>query len=70
MAVVVAQLAERLLPTPKACCSNTIIGNFFLDNRLLLTLLKSKFIKKVPGKAQQFINNRKLEIEEMKKDSF
>ena len=39
-AVVVAQLAERLLPIPEDPGSNPVIGNFYMGHYLLLTVCR------------------------------
>ena len=62
MAVVVAQLAEWLLPTPEFHGLNPIIGNFF-KNTYLLTVNctgKTKIKKKRPGMAHLKNNGRSM----------
>ena len=39
--VLVAQLVERLLPTPDICSSNPVIGKLFITN-ILSTVLKRR----------------------------
>ena len=51
-AVVVAQLAERSLPTPEVRGSNPVLGKIYIEHCLLSTVLKRQEIKKkMPGMA-------------------
>ena len=48
--MVVAQLAERLLPMPKARGSNSVIGKFFIMNVFTVNCRKDEAKEKRPGK--------------------
>ena len=52
VAVVVAQLAERLLPTLEVRGSNSVIRKIYIEHCLLSTVLKRRKKKKRPGMAQ------------------
>ena len=40
--VVLAELAERSLPTPEVCGSNSIIGKIYIEYCLLSTVMKRR----------------------------
>ena len=53
-AVVMAQLVEQLLPTPKICSSNPVIGQFYVLSTVLNQYLKdANKQKKRPGISGQ-----------------
>ena len=61
--VVVAQLAERSLTIPEDPGSNPVIGNFYLNNYLLLTVCrkdenKEKEAENGPFKKKMFPKER------------
>ena len=47
--MVVAQLVERLLPTPEICGSNPVIGKIYIEH-LLSTILKFEKTKRIKEK--------------------
>ena len=47
--MVVAQLAEGLLPTPEVCGSNPVIGKIYFECLLLTVFKDEKKRKKRPG---------------------
>ena len=51
-AVVVAQLVERLLPTPQVCGSNPVIGENFIHLITINCIEKTKEKEKEAGNAQ------------------
>ena len=53
--MVVAQLVERLLPTPEVCGSNLVIGKIYIEHCLLSTVLKSQQKKKKSPGIAHFI---------------
>ena len=52
MAVVVAQLAEQLLPISEVCSLNPVIGKIYIELIILSTFIEKTKIKKIlPGMA-------------------
>ena len=64
--MVVAQLVEWSLPTPKVCGSNPVIGKIYIEH-LLSTRLKRQKRKKEAGIAQMKKKNNNLGYPENKK---
>ena len=55
-AEIVAQLAERLLPTPEVRGSNPVIDEIFENNYLLSTVLKRQKLRKRGREWRMSIN--------------